>query len=77
MGARRPTTTRGRTALPWTYIDDRILELDVEPVVGDGDDGLVGTAQVLHPFPLQRRERYLGEQRNGRGGALMRSDVFF
>ena len=27
-----------------SYIDDGVLEFDVEPVVGDGDDDVIGLA---------------------------------
>lgn len=42
-----------------THVDDRVLELDVEPVVRNGNDGFVGTAKILHPFPLKNWERHL------------------
>lgn len=36
-----------------THVDDRVLELDVEPVVRNGDDGFISSAKIFHPFPLK------------------------
>lgn len=44
-----------------THVNDRVLVLDVESVVGDGDDGFVRLAEIFHPFPLKNRERHLEE----------------
>lgn len=45
-----------------THIDDRILELDVEPVVRNGNDGFVSVAKIFNPFPLKNWERHLQMQ---------------
>lgn len=45
-----------------THIDDRVLELDVEPVVGNGNDGFVSVAEIFNPFPLKNWERHLRRQ---------------
>lgn len=45
-----------------THIDDGILELDVEPVVRNGNNGFVSVAKVLNPFPLKNWERHLRTQ---------------
>lgn len=42
-----------------THVDDRVLELDVEPVVRDGNDGFIGVAKIFHPFPLKNWEWHL------------------
>lgn len=42
-----------------TYVDNRVLELDVESVVRNGDDGFVCTAKIFHPFPLKNCEWHL------------------
>lgn len=44
-----------------THVNDRVLVLDVEPVVRDGYDGFVRLAEIFHPFPLKNRERHLEE----------------
>lgn len=45
-----------------THIDDGILELDVEPVVRNGNNGFVSVAKILNPFPLKNWERHLRTQ---------------
>lgn len=42
-----------------THIDDRVLKLDVEPVVRNGNNGFVSTAEIFHPFPLKNWEWHL------------------
>lgn len=45
-----------------THVDDRILELDVEPVVRNGNDGFISMAQIFNPFPLKNWERHLKQR---------------
>lgn len=40
-------------SLELTHIDNRVFELDVESVVGHGDDGVISAAQKLHCLPLK------------------------
>lgn len=35
-----------------TYVDDRIFELDMQPVVGDGDEGISCPAQKFYSLTL-------------------------
>lgn len=42
-----------------TYVDDRVLEFDVEPIVRNGNDGFIGMAKIFHPFPLKNWEWHL------------------
>lgn len=35
-----------------SYVDDGVFEFDVKSVVGDGDDGIVRSAQKLHTLAL-------------------------
>jgi hypothetical protein len=42
-----------------TYVDDRVLELDMKPVVGDGNEGISCPTQELHSLALQYCEGYL------------------
>lgn len=58
------------TVLAWlwenmtgTHVDDRILELDMQPVVGDSDEGIGCPTQELHSFTLQHREGHLRRHR--------------
>lgn len=47
-----------------THVDDRVLELDVEPVVGNGNNGFIGMTKIFHPFPLKNWEWHLQKHRN-------------
>lgn len=42
-----------------THVDDRVLELDMQPVVGDGNEGISCAAQELHSLALQHCEGHL------------------
>lgn len=42
-----------------THVDHRVLELDVEPVVRNGDDSFICTAKIFHSFPLKNWEWHL------------------
>lgn len=42
-----------------SHIDNGVFELNMQSVVRDGDDGVIGTAQKLHPFALKSWERHL------------------
>lgn len=42
-----------------TYVDDRVFELDVQPVVRDGNESIGCPAQELHSLTLQHCEGYL------------------
>ena len=46
-------------SLMCTHIDDRVFELDVQPVVRNGNDGFISTAKIFHPFPLKNWEWHL------------------
>lgn len=35
-----------------TYVDDRVFELDMQPVVGDGNEGISCPAQEFHSLTL-------------------------
>lgn len=48
-----------------THIDDRILELDVEPVVRNGNDGFISMAKIFNAFPLENWERHLKQRISG------------
>lgn len=42
-----------------TYIDHRFLEFDVQPVVGEGNDGILCSPHVLRALPVELNERHL------------------
>lgn len=42
-----------------TYIHNRFLEFDVEPVVGKGNDGILCSSHVLCALPVELNERHL------------------
>ena len=39
-----------------THIDHRLLELDMEPVVGHGDDGVLRSPHILRELTMQLGE---------------------
>lgn len=55
----RHHSSGSRNRQMWTYIDHRILEFDMKPVVGDGDHSIIRMAEILHTLTLQHRERDL------------------
>ena len=53
----------GRTA-DGTYVNKRLLELDVKSVIGKGNDGVLSTAHILCALSMQFKERNLqGEEK--------------
>lgn len=42
-----------------TYIDNRLFELDVQAVVGHGDDGVLCSPHILCELPVQLRKGHL------------------
>lgn len=57
------TCSSGRTA-DGTYVNKRLLELDVKSVIGKGDDGVLSTAHILCALSMQFKERNLqGEEK--------------
>ena len=52
----------------FAHIDDGVLELDVESVVGNGNDGFISMAKIFNPFPLKNWEWHL--QRHKTTGLL-------
>jgi hypothetical protein len=42
-----------------TYIDKRLLELDVKSVVRKGNDGILSTADILCALSMEFKERNL------------------
>lgn len=58
-----PPTLEGEQ-LVITYINKRLLELDVKSVIGKGNDGILGTAHKLCAFSMKFKERNLRNERN-------------
>lgn len=53
-----PSTLEGEQ-LVITYINKRLLELDVKSVIGKGNDGILGTAHKLCALSMKFKERNL------------------
>lgn len=57
-----PSIPGGDTVL--TYINNRLLELDVKSVIRKGNNGVLSTAHVLCALSMELKKRNLQKQRN-------------
>lgn len=58
------------------YVDYRVLVLDMESVVGDGNDGIACMAQVFHTLSLQHCKWNLGREQKSTTEAAPREEEY-
>lgn len=57
-----PSTLVGKE-LAITYINKRLLELDVKSIIRKGNDGILSTAHILCAFSMKFKKRNLQNRR--------------